>query len=263
MPSNSIAFDRAADFYDETRGFPPGVEQPAAQLIAQAGHITAQSRVLEIGIGTGRIALPLAQVTGATIYGADLSVLMMNRLRHKQHSEKIYLTQADVTLLPFPSHAFDAVVGVHVFHLIPNWQDALREVGRVLKPGALFVNAGGGETGDPFEKLWAAYNTVVPVEAGERPGVPRAEAGTFPLKEGWRFSGDYQTYNYTVYQSPLKIIDAAERRISSNYWLTPDALIDAGVAAMRAAAAQEYDDPSRPIEIPATFHVHTYQPPEG
>ena len=37
MPSDSIAFDRAADYYDSTRGFPPGEDRAVAAMIARAG----------------------------------------------------------------------------------------------------------------------------------------------------------------------------------------------------------------------------------
>jgi ubiquinone/menaquinone biosynthesis C-methylase UbiE len=60
VPSNSINFDRAASYYDETRGFPAGVEEQVGAFIAQSVNLDANSRVLEVGVGTGRIALPLS-----------------------------------------------------------------------------------------------------------------------------------------------------------------------------------------------------------
>ena len=265
MPSQSIVFDRAAEYYDATRGFPPGVEQPIAELIAQAGRVSAQSRVLEIGIGTGRIALPLAQATGATIYGADLSLPMMHKLRQKQRGEHIHLAQADVTLLPFPANAFDAVVAVHVFHLIPNWQDALREVGRVLKPSALFINAGSRESGesDPLQKLRDAYRAIVPPGSDKRPGVRQEDYATFPLTQGWRSTGEPLTHHYTITLSPNQLIENTASRVFSNCWLIPDELVQAGVVAMRAAAQQEFADLNQPAETKVAFNVRTYAPPEG
>lgn len=90
--AESVAFDRAADYYDATRAFPSGVEQEAAAAIVRAGKLTNSSRVLEIGIGTGRIALPLARHVGE-IYGIDLSRPMLLRLRTKQQNEPVNLVQ--------------------------------------------------------------------------------------------------------------------------------------------------------------------------
>src|SRR5215218_7987283 len=100
MMAQSIAFDRAADYYDQTRAFPPGDEKRAAALLARAGGFTTADHVLEIGVGTGRIALPLAPHVGA-IFGIDLSLPMMQRLASKRTGEAIYLTHADATRLPF------------------------------------------------------------------------------------------------------------------------------------------------------------------
>src|SRR5450432_4029179 len=154
MPNESVAFDRAADYYDNTRGFPPGVEKGVGALIAQTGRLTASSRVLEIGVGTGRIALPLSSHVGS-YYGIDLARPMMDRLTAKRKHEPIYLVQGDVTRLPFPTAAFDAVIAVHVFHLIPGWRDVLGEVARVLRPGAPLLHGWNGRlVVDKLQEIW-------------------------------------------------------------------------------------------------------------
>ena len=101
MSSQSVSFDRAAEYYDETRGFPPGQEQPVAALMAQAGGLNSTSRVLEIGIGTGRIALPLALHVGEVV-GVDLSRPMLNRLRAKQTTEPVEVTVGDADSIALP-----------------------------------------------------------------------------------------------------------------------------------------------------------------
>jgi ubiquinone/menaquinone biosynthesis C-methylase UbiE len=125
-----FVFDRAAHFYDETRGFPPGEERPIAALIAKAGNFTPSSHILEVGIGTGRIALPLSTHVGS-VAGVDLSAGMLNRLIAKKVGENIHLAQADVTRFPFKNGMFDAVIAAHIYHLVPNWIDGWYSVGRL------------------------------------------------------------------------------------------------------------------------------------
>src|SRR5260221_9598313 len=50
---------------------------------------------LELGVGTGRIALPLA-ARGVRVHGIDLSEAMLNRLRAKPGSEKVSVTVGDI-----------------------------------------------------------------------------------------------------------------------------------------------------------------------
>ncbi|MBC8098541.1 MAG: class I SAM-dependent methyltransferase, partial [Armatimonadetes bacterium] len=135
MSDSSIAFDQAASYYDDTRGFPPGIDREVGAFIANAGGLDANSQVLEIGIGTGRIALPLAAHVGG-IVGVDLAIPMMQRLRHKRqaYAGRIDLIQGDILQLPLADASFDAGLMVHILHLVPDPQQAVRELARVLKP---------------------------------------------------------------------------------------------------------------------------------
>ena len=153
--TESIVFDRAADTYDATRGFPPGVAEQVAALVDQALALRPRARLLEIGVGTGRLALPLA-ARGLRITGVDLSRRMMEQLRAKRGDLSVEVVCADATLLPFPRARFDAVLAVHVFHLIPRWREVLREVARVLPGHGVFVHAADDRTAD-----WAQWRDVL------------------------------------------------------------------------------------------------------
>ena len=67
----NVVFDRAAGYYDQTRSLPPHEAAQLADALWQVLGVTAATHVLEIGIGTGRIAGPLVQ-RGLTMTGVDL-----------------------------------------------------------------------------------------------------------------------------------------------------------------------------------------------
>src|SRR4051812_44421566 len=142
--SESIAFDRAAEYYDATRGFAPEQEAAiAAALVAALGPPSGP--VLELGIGTGRIAIPVQGQGGYAYYGIDLARPMLEKLRENaaaRGDHRFPLGRGDITRLPFPDATFAALVAVHVFHLVPDWRAALAEARRVLRPGGLFLYAG-------------------------------------------------------------------------------------------------------------------------
>jgi ubiquinone/menaquinone biosynthesis C-methylase UbiE len=125
------------DYYDETRALSPAAE---AAVQAQLRAVLAgRGPCLEIGVGTGRIALPLAQA-GIGIVGADLSRRMMERIAAKAGGRSpLPLVQADATRLPFRAGRFGAAIACHVLHLIPLWQQAVGELLRVLRPGGLLL----------------------------------------------------------------------------------------------------------------------------
>lgn len=131
----SIAFDRAVDYYDRTRALPPGVE--AAMAEAVSAELRGRGRVLEIGAGTGRIALPL-RAAGVDVVGLDLSLPMLERFVANAGGP-VPLVGGDATRLPFRDGSFGAAFGVHVLHLIPAWQTAVRELVRVVEPGGVLL----------------------------------------------------------------------------------------------------------------------------
>ena len=138
-----VAFDRATSFYDATRGLPMGVpEQVRDQIVRRtgAGH---NARFLEIGVGTGRIALPFVWI-GADYTGADLSLPMMDVLRRKisiipEGARRLKLVLADAIALPFPDARFDVIIMIHLLHLVSDWRETLRECRRVLREGGWLV----------------------------------------------------------------------------------------------------------------------------
>lgn len=133
----SISFDRAANTYDGTRGFPAGIGDLVAEAAIEMG---IGQRTLEVGIGTGRIARPLL-ARGVRITGVDLSPKMMGQLLEGLPAGSIRptLMVGDAVSLPLAASTFDSAIMVHVFHLIANWRATLTEIRRVLKPGGVFL----------------------------------------------------------------------------------------------------------------------------
>ncbi len=257
--TQSIAFDRAAEYYDETRGFPPDIEQDAALTIVRAGNLTASSRVLEVGIGTGRIALPLAKHV-AEVHGLDLSPAMMLRLRSKQNSEPIHLAQGDATHLPYSNHSFDAAVGVHILHLIPGWQSVLQELIRVLKPDAPFIQCW-SRNEEVFKSLWAAWRAAVPEHEAADVGLSWDKNEPTMQAQGWRI-GTEQTFAYSYGRSPAVFVRQIESRVWSRTWRLSEDSLAAGVAAVKAVVARDFPDAEAPVTVHEQFVAKPYYPPQ-
>lgn len=85
--------ERVAARYDERYAYlaDPAVVDPIVTFLADLAHDGA---ALKFGIGTGRIALPLAQ-RGVPVHGIDLSEAMVARLREKPGAEQIGVTIGD------------------------------------------------------------------------------------------------------------------------------------------------------------------------
>jgi SAM-dependent methyltransferase len=131
-----LSFESMAALYDETRTVDQGCFAAALDFLVARFPPAQFGRVLEPGVGTGRIALPLVE-RGYRVTGVDVSHGMLSLLRGR--SAAIRCQQADATHLPFVNGAFDWVIAVHLFYFIPQWRRAVDEVVRVIGAGGPLV----------------------------------------------------------------------------------------------------------------------------
>ena len=141
MKSPPRAFDQAqADTYDSWYGV---VQQDAstADAVACLAELAAGGRALELAIGTGRIALPLA-ATGLEVHGIEASEPMLAKLRAKPGGDAIPVTVGDMAEVGVEGE-FELVFLVFntIFNLATQ-DDQLRcfrNVARHLGPRGVFV----------------------------------------------------------------------------------------------------------------------------
>ncbi len=91
MPKDHFGEEVAARYDDDGELFAPAVVDPVVDFLA---GLAGDGAALELGIGTGRIALPLAR-RGVRVHGIDLSEAMVARLRAKAGAEEIGVTIGD------------------------------------------------------------------------------------------------------------------------------------------------------------------------
>ena len=141
MPGDDGYFDeRVAERYDEGEPemFDPAVVDPAVDFLVE---LAGEGRALELAIGTGRIALPLAQ-RGVPVHGIDMSKAMVARLREKLGGEDIGVTIGD-----FATTTVEGTFSVAylVFNTVQNLTTqagqvaCFRNVAAHLEPGGCFV----------------------------------------------------------------------------------------------------------------------------
>ena len=132
---NTLAWNRArytmlAPFYDLVAGFGPQRRRAFELLAVQPGE-----RVLIDGCGTGS-DLPFLP-EGAEITATDLTPAMVERTRARAWALRRPVTAqvADAQDLPFEDDSFDVVVLHLILAVVPDPEEAIYEVERVLRPG--------------------------------------------------------------------------------------------------------------------------------
>jgi ubiquinone/menaquinone biosynthesis C-methylase UbiE len=210
----SLSFDRAADFYDATRGLP--AETLSAVVDRLGPELRGRHLSLEIGVGTGRIALPLHQ-QGIQLVGADLSVPMLERLvLNAGGTSPFPLLLADATALPFHDRSLDAVLFSHVLHLIPHWKAAVDETLRVLGADGVLLADFGGAGVAPWSKAAGAIFRNHGIDHS-RPGVsdPRKVAAHMAGRAKLR---PLKPVTMSAQRTLAKDLDEWEHQIHSWTW---------------------------------------------
>jgi SAM-dependent methyltransferase len=118
-----------------TEGADPEYEEQILPLAAK--HLTAAAEVLDVGCGEGQIARLAASVGAPRVVGVDPTWGQLAVARDRGGAPMY--GRADAAALPFAAESFDSVVACLVFEHIDAVDDALTEVGRVLRPGGRFL----------------------------------------------------------------------------------------------------------------------------
>lgn len=200
-------FDGAAELYDRARpGYP-------AQLFEDFAVVTPGARLLEIGCGTGKATVPLAECgyeVVAVELGASLAEVARRNLARFRSVEVVTVA---FERWPLPAEPFDAVFCATAFH----WLDPAVRVSKsadALRPGGVLATvatehiAGGSE--EFFVEVQACYERFDP---STPPGLRLSPASDIPadgteLKASGRFGpARFRRYEWEVTYSTVDYLD--------------------------------------------------------
>lgn len=191
-------FNRIAPQYDQMNSvISLGTHRIWRQQVMQAMTVRPGDFALDLCCGTGDWTLALAQAVGPAgqVVGLDFSDVMLQEAQRKVRAanlrDRITLRQGDAMDLPYSDNSFNLVTIGFGLRNVPDANQVLREMTRVVKPGGQVVCL---ETSQPTNPVihagWQVYfGHVVPLMG--------------------RFAHHYQAYNY-LQQSTHQFVSAPE-----------------------------------------------------
>ena len=141
MTSQSFFWDRIATHYASQ----PIADEATYQkkLGRTQQYLTPESRVLELGCGTGSTAIYHASKV-ERILATDISDHMLNIARDKAKAaalDNIDFEQSALMTIDSPNESWDVVLGMSILHLLPDKDAHIRKVYELLKPGGVFISS--------------------------------------------------------------------------------------------------------------------------
>jgi SAM-dependent methyltransferase len=159
--------DRVADVYDEHIVY-IGLDTEGA--VERLAELAGGGPVLELAIGTGRLALPLAEL-GLEVHGIDASEAMVAKLREKQGGADIPVTMGDFADVGVEGRYPLIFVGFNTFFALLSQEDQLR----------CFANVAAHLTDDGVFVLEAFFPDLARYDRDQRVSVVRLDTGEVML----------------------------------------------------------------------------------
>jgi len=138
----ALIFRVWSGFYDQPLLQEPLYRRVHARLLSLLDPLPEPNRALDLGCGTAQLTADLvARYPGAAVVGADLSGDMLAVAAQRAVALGFERVNANVYALPFAAGSFDLVTNTISYHWYLDYQRALAEIRRVLRPGGHFVVA--------------------------------------------------------------------------------------------------------------------------
>jgi SAM-dependent methyltransferase len=235
--------DRFADVYDSWYGDVTDVAACTRRLAELAGG----GAVLELGIGSGRLALPLAE-RGVEVHGIDASAAMLDRLRAKPGGDQIRLTCGDMADLDLGDPPPFTVVFA-AFNTLFNLATADRQRRCVARAASLLAPDG-----------VLVLEAFVPAEAGERGPASTIVPRRLDIDEVVLSASHHDEASQTITGQHIHITEGGIRLRPWHLRYAPPAELDAMAAAVGLHLSWRHADWDGTRFGPeASVHVSGYQ----
>lgn len=217
-----ISYDQMASDYAIHRTIHPTL----LRRLVEFPHLASESRVLEVGCGTGNYIRAIASATSAKCFGLEPSRAMLEKAA--AGTPAVSLTQGSAEALPYPESNFDFIFSVDVIHHVRDRNAFFAKAYRALKPGGWLA------TGTDSEEI---IRRRMPLSF-YFPETIEAELARYPtdgelrqllLNQGFKeISEEVVEFSY-----PLSDVTAFERKVFSSLRLISENAFEQGLARLK------------------------------
>ncbi|MDH4179475.1 MAG: methyltransferase domain-containing protein [Armatimonadota bacterium] len=241
MAGEKADYGEISEVYDEVRkGGLPHIAWWIAKLAAE-GKLSKGKRLIELGCGTGRWTIPLAQRTGCDAVGLDSSAAMLEKARAKDSDGRVTWIEGDCENLNLEPESFDCALMVLMMHHLDDHPNTFRGVFRILKPGGVFLIRQGtleDILGDPMHRFFPEAVTI------DRRRTPfRGEIDYWLIQAGFS-PVRVETLKQHTYATNMRMLEEIQKKVASVLRLIDEEAYEAGLERLTAHLRRHTDDAS-------------------
>lgn len=196
-------------------------------------------KLLDLGCGTGRFALPLAAKLGYSVTGVDVSREMIAKAKAKDTQGQVEWSIANVNDLPYSDSSFDVVFMSHLLHHLDRPFELVERCFRLVKPGGILFNRYGAMEHIRTDPEHTFFPRARELDEARTPTVNQVE--TWFRKAGFADVGS-ETVAQQTNVSATNRVRSVRARVSSVLSLMADAEFYQGLAEMERYAVANPDD---------------------
>jgi SAM-dependent methyltransferase len=254
-----VDFSRNAPVYDRRHG--AFLADEAVDRLLMAAGDQPGAVVLDIGAGTGRVAIPFA-ANGCSVVALEPARGMIEQLQAKGNEVTLSPVIGEGSRLPFAARTFDCCVIARLLYLAEDWREIIREAHRVLAiNGSLLPEWGNGQADEEWVKIREEARRLFE-QAGVRkpfhPGV-RTEA---EVEADLASVGLVRVAEVPISPGPSVLLGEFLRRVVdgevSYIWNVPQDVQAKCIPQLRAWVEETFDLDRR-IEIPREIRWTVYR----
>lgn len=258
MNSNLKSFDRVADVYDATRGLPPDVASTICQEIAdELLRVSDTPRLLEVGIGTGRMAVPLA-ASGVRVTGIDISTGMLALLRAKRRDIDVMLAEASRP--PLRTASFNGALFVHILHLVPDARATVEAIVPLVLRGGVILHGQDGRAGGLRGEADATIEAAITEITGLASDLwQQRDEGRLLCEHAVLAAGgttdERAVVRWTSNTTGRRMLERLARKDYSSSWRIPDEALPAVLERATAEVASLFGGLDREVPFERSFSL--------
>ncbi|MFH1372609.1 MAG: methyltransferase domain-containing protein [bacterium] len=233
-------YNRISTSYDRGRAISDENIDRWLELIQEYTSISNSSSLLDLGCGTGRFALPIADRFRCRVTGADSSPEMLAKAREKDVSGLVAWDLQNAGSLTYSDRSFNIVFLSHLLHHTDSPPNVLKECKRVLtSPGVILIRYGAIEQiRDDVEHTF--FPETVPIDEVRTPSVA--------LVEKWLAEAGFEKVTslelvQRTYSSGTARLKAIRLKSTSVLTLIQQKALEDGIRRLEKYVKEKPDDP--------------------